>query len=290
MKHKKIYLMLICLLIIFVFSGCEFLETLGVKNTSNLSNIMKNIDIKDFSWKTSKSDGADICNLSFINNSKYDVLSFTLVSKAKSNTSANNYYTGAWSGDMYIPSNTSSKEIPVTISQSEDSVLYAATEYATEEQFSQTSPKELTMFIVDDDNYLYYAVYNYEAEKWSIRDDMLVINAWPQEGISKSLPQITDKMVKSNDVSNGIWTATIYEVNNEEYKSYIQKVKEQGYSKVVEEREASTNNSGDSIHNIDKVFNAYNSNGDYLTVTYNSKTNVLNITIQSKQLLETGNA
>ena len=261
------------MLSIMVLSGCDYsLGPHGIDKYkySNIQSIKENISVDDYSWEVYETnrDGKDASELIFKNSSKYDLLRVDMTFKErKSNSTASDYYVGGRSDDMYIPSNSSSDSILLNVSNSYDSVLYAPDGYATKEQFVKTEPVSLMMYIVDDEEYLYYVVYHFENKKWEVREETEKINSWPSDGLPALIPKIEGKISKS---MNGVarektdkynkqsWDITVYGINEEEYNSYIREVKKLGFENNIDEYN----------NNDYRSFRAFNSKDDEVYIFY----------------------
>ncbi len=266
---KKIFTILLSLLMVFSVTGCGGKENSnGILGNKSLK--ASDLSIEDFKWETvsGKCDGYDCYVLSLTNNSKYDIIGVNFSYKVKNGVSDSElsvYDEFMKNHDGYIEENDSPKNVTLIGEKNklvqkgeqltdlrftvgyEDSAWY---DYPTDEQFNLMDPKELQLGIISG-NKLYIAYYNFTTKSWKLDQNTTDADTWPDSEIAKKISKpnekhhviITDEKDEFKIYSYGI-TENIYEeyidslkskgfVQDESYTSHFEGKDENGYEVTV---------------------------------------------------------
>lgn len=299
MKKVLVFVLCICLAVSFTACSCS-LGGVGdaSKNlTSNMgsSALQNSLDINDFVWNVdlAKISGKEVYALNLTNNSKYELLGCQIDYKVKDGVTPeqlsvyNDFMTkhasyikdGQTTNDIilrgfdeaYIPAKGGTvSNIPLAIGIDDKTWR----EPPSKEQYELMEPKELMVCVVGSDDKLYMAYYDIKDQTWKIDANTVELNKWPDMEIAKLVPELKDHTFKSSKYESlNSCTIDAYGVSEEEYKAYIEKVKEKGFTQDIDEDNYKTSSS----------WEAKDANGNEVEIKYYKDIQKLSIKIEGKK-------
>ena len=219
-----------------------------------------NLDINDFDWKVdlAKISGKDVYALSLTNNSKYELLGAEIDYKTKAglspeqlsvyndfyNKHATSFKDGKSTADVilkgfeetYIAPGASVSNIPLAIGVGTTSWY----DTPSKEQFELMEPSELVLVVVSGDT-AYPVYYSFSDQKWRIDAKTTKLNEWPDTEYAKLIPKPSDYTYKVNNYESlGSMNVDVYGVKEENYKEYIEQLKNKGFTEDVKEESMSS--------------------------------------------------
>lgn len=288
---KKIFMMIICCICILGITGCgnKAKEEKATKAENSNKKIQEGVkasdfSIADFEWETnlSKSNGDDCYLLTFVNNSKYDILGIDFSYKVKGDVSEEDlkvYDAFISEHEDYIEEGDSPKN--VTLRGSKNTLIkknekisdlrftvgyenWSWYDYPTEEQFNLMEPKELQIGAIIDSK-VYIAYYDFSNEKWSVDEKTVAFKTWPENELSKKIskPDSEYYIVTSDEEADDI-DFTIYDTNKDYFKEYIEKAKEAGFTE-------------DAPSEYDTYYSAKDKDGNGIDISYSKENKTISV-------------
>ena len=297
LKRKVISVGLVITLMlsfVFVLSGCKCSNGKSGDASSITQAITENsLNIDDFIWNVeqTKKSGKDIYTFSLTNNSKYELLGAEINYKTKAGLTPEQlslfddfkakhesyFKDGQTTADVtligkketYIPTSGSANGIPVTIGVGN----YSWYDSPTKEQFDLMEPNELVLIVVGSDDVAYPAYYSFADKKWKIDSKTVKLNNWPDSELAKLIPEPKDYNYKMTLAYEDHIAADVYGVTDEYFKSYVEQLKEKGFTEDIDE------------YNSDSYsrWEAKDKNGNKVSLEYHNDTHILRIHLDSKK-------
>ena len=286
---KKIISFIVCMCIIILLCACgtsnpekTTRNTSKEEATTSPGSISKSeLNIEDFNWtvEEAKFEGTDYYAFSLVNNSKYNLLGVQIDYSLKEDVSDEELSVfddfmnehkdyiedDATSTDIflrgarmkYIASGDTADSIPVVIGINN----LTWTDIPTTEQFNLMEPKELCLGLIENDETLHLAYYNFIDKNWRFDSETISINKWPSSEIANLIPKPDGHIFTVNTYENiNSMDVTVYGVNTDEFSDYITQLKESFTSNEYESEDyfSADDESGNSVSvTYDKYSSSY---------------------------------
>ena len=279
---------------VYVLGGCSCSDKKSDGSNSLTKAITEStLNIEDFPWSVdlSKINKKDVYAFSLTNNSKYELLGAEINYKTKpgltpeqlsvfddfvskradffkdGQTAADVILRGF--GETYIGKGASVSNIPVALGVGN----YSWYDIPTKEQFDLMEPNELVIVVVGNDDVAYSAYYNYADKKWRIDSRTVKLNKWPDSELAKLIPEPKEYTYKTSNSDEDDVYADVYGVNEEYYNSYIEKLKEKGFTEDIKEK---------TYSDSDASWEAKDKNGNEIELKYYNEKHKLDIHLEKK--------
>lgn len=128
--------------------------------------------------------------------------------------------------ESYIKPGQYLQNLPITIG------IHSMTWYDTPnyDQFVLMRPASLSLGLVKN-NLLYHCHYDFIEKNWSVDPDAEPLNTWPDTRLTRLIPKPPcDYYLISTKTEDSYLRITAYGISNKQYQSYVQSVKENGFT------------------------------------------------------------
>ncbi|MBQ6401912.1 MAG: hypothetical protein IJI20_06480 [Firmicutes bacterium] len=253
---KKIIIMLLCMGMILVFAACGGSGGSGGESEGGTGGSLtglkaSDLNIEDFDWEVdeAKIDGYDCYALTLTNNSKYDLLGVQIQYGPRDDVTEEQLSTfdgflkehedyvrdGQTTADVmlrgdskvYIAPGETASNVALAIGIGD----YTWYDVPDENQFGLMEPEELSIGVIRGDK-LYLAYYDIPDAKWKIDTETVDLNKWPEASVAGIVPRPDGKVFTSQSYDNiNSFDVDVYGVSQEDFESYVNEVKEAGFSK-----------------------------------------------------------
>ncbi|MBQ5332764.1 MAG: hypothetical protein J6K92_05845 [Oscillospiraceae bacterium] len=241
---KVITVLCISIAILFVLTGCSE-ETASVfESTFSAKDAIK---IEEIDWNVTESilDGERIVSFNYTNNSKYTILDVEMKFRQKADTTPQQLSlfdelkeTYEWTdeevSEIYILGyNRKCADRGETVSDSPCCINGTYIEVQSMEQFEIMEPDMVTIVFEGKDGKGYTIFYDFISKTYSESSEGgLDLHEWSEKDLCRNIPKIEAPAVNVTSDQDDCFICFAYGVSADDYSSYVQAVKDKGFSNI----------------------------------------------------------